>query len=59
MQGPGKIENVEKIYARARKVLLHGISNFVWASGSGREEVCGSRNKIQRQRRCKRTNETP
>ena len=26
-------------------MLQHGIGNFVWASGSGREKVCGSRTK--------------
>ena len=25
----------KKIHARARKVLQHGIGNFVWASGTG------------------------
>ena len=43
MRRPEKIEDVKKkIHARARKVLWHGIDNFVWASGSGREEVGGS-----------------
>ena len=47
MQSPGKIENVKKkIHARARKVLQHGIGNFVWASGSGRGKVGGSRKKF-------------
>ena len=52
MQRPGKIEDVKKkIHARAR-MLLHGIGNFVWASGSGRGEVEGSRKKfIGRERR--------
>ena len=27
-------------------MLWHGIGNFVWASGSGRAEVCGSREKL-------------
>ena len=27
-------------------MLLQGISNFVWASGRGREEVCGSHKKF-------------
>ena len=40
MQRPGKIEDVKKkIHARVRKVLQHGIGNFVWANGSGRGEV--------------------
>ena len=47
MQRPGKIENVKKkIHARARNVLQRGISNFVWASVSGREEAKGSRKKF-------------
>ena len=47
MQRPGKIENVKKkIHARARNVLQRGISNFVWASVSGREKVKGSRKKF-------------
>ena len=47
MQRPGKIENaLEKIYARARKVLYHRIGNFVWASGSGQREFGGSRKKF-------------
>ena len=46
MQRPGKIKNVKKIHAIARKVLLHGIRNFVWASGNGRGEVGGSRKKF-------------
>ena len=33
---------------QARKVLLHEIGNFVWASGEGREEVCCSREKFSR-----------
>ena len=36
----------KKIHARARKVLLHEIGNFVWASGSGGREVGGSRKKF-------------
>ena len=31
----------KKIHARARKVLLQGIGNFVWANGSGQKEVRG------------------
>ena len=47
MQSPGKIENVKKkIYARAKKMLQHGIGSFVWASGSGEGEVRGSRKKF-------------
>ena len=43
----GKTEDVqEKIHATARKVLGHGIANFVWARGSGRGEVCGRRKKF-------------
>ena len=42
-QRPENIENVKtKIHARARKVLQHGIGNFVWASGSGGKKVGGS-----------------
>ena len=49
MQRPGKIENVlEKIYARGRKVLCHGIGHFIWASGSVLEEVCGCRKNFSR-----------
>ena len=52
MQRPGKIQNVsEKIHARARKVLQHGIGCFVWASGSGRGEVKRQSQEIQRGRR--------
>ena len=56
MQRPGKIGDVEKkIYTRARKMLQHGIGNFVWANGSGRGEVGGSRKKFSgRERRAKR-----
>ena len=47
MQRPGEIENVKKkIHARARKMLQHRIGNFVWANGSGRGEVGGSRKKF-------------
>ena len=36
MLRPEKIEDVaKKIHARARKVLLHRIGNFVSASGNG------------------------
>ena len=49
MHRPVKIENMKKkIHARARKVLWHEIGNFVWVSGSGREEVRGSRKKFSR-----------
>ena len=49
MRRPGEIEDVKKkIHARARKVLLYGIGNFVWASGSGRGEVGGSRKKFSK-----------
>ena len=49
MQTPGKIENMqEKINAKAKKMLYHGIGNFVWASGSRRGEVCGSREKFSK-----------
>ena len=55
MRRSGKIEDVKKkIHARARKMVQHGIGNFVWASGSGREEVGGSRMKFNgRERRAK------
>ena len=47
MGRPGTIEDVKKkIHARARKMLLHGIGNFVWASGSGGGKVGGSRKKF-------------
>ena len=53
MQSQGKIDDVKKkIYARARKMLYHGIGNFVWASGSGGGEVGSSRKKFSgRERR--------
>ena len=56
MQRPGKIKNMkEKIHARARKVLFHGIVDFVSARGSGLGEVCGSRNKFNgKERRAER-----
>ena len=56
MRTPGKTENVKKkIHARARKVLQHGIGNFVWANGSGRGKVGGSRKKFsESERRAKR-----
>ena len=47
MQERGKIENMKKkINARERKVLQHGIGDFACASGSGRGEVHGSREKF-------------
>ena len=56
MRRPGKIEDrKKKIHARARKMLLHGIGNFVWASGSGGGKVGGSRMKFSgSERRAKR-----
>ena len=55
MQSPGEIEDVKKkIHATARKVLYHGIGNFVWASGSGQGEVGGIRKNFSgRERRAK------
>ena len=55
MQRPGKIEDVKKkIHVRARKMLLHGIGNFVRASGSGRGKVEGNCKKFSgRERRAK------
>ena len=48
MRRPGKVENVKKkIHARARKVLQHGIGDFALASGVGRGEVGGSREKFR------------
>ena len=47
MRSPREIEDVKKkINARARKMLWHGIGNFVWASGSGGGKVGGSRKKF-------------
>ena len=47
MRRPAEIEDVKKkIHARARKMLEHGIGNFVWASGSRRGKVGGSRKKF-------------
>ena len=49
MQSPGEIEDVKKkIHSRARKMLQHGIGNFVWASGSGEGKVGGSRKEFSR-----------
>ena len=39
---PGEIEDVKKkIHARTRKVLYHGIGNFVWVSGNEQGKVDG------------------
>ena len=47
MRSPGEIEDVKKkIHARTRKMLWHGMGNFVWASGGGRGKVGGSRKKF-------------
>ena len=47
MRSPGKIKDVKKkIYARARKMVQHGIGNFVWGSGSGGGKIGGSRKKF-------------
>ena len=47
MRRPVEIKDVKKkIHARARKMLLHRIDNFVWASGSGEGKVGGSRKKF-------------
>ena len=56
MRRPGEIEDVKKkIHVRARKMLQHGIGNFVWANGSGGGEVGGSRKKFSgREGRAKR-----
>ena len=44
-----EIENVKKkIHARARKMLKHGIGNFVWTSGGGRGKVGGSLEKFSK-----------
>ena len=52
MRRSGKIEDMKKkIHARARKVLQHGIGNFVWASGSGRGKVGDSRKKFSESER--------
>ena len=55
MPRPGKTEDVKKkIHARTRKVLYHGIGNFVWTSGSGRGEIGGSHKKFsETERRAK------
>ena len=49
MQRQGKVEDVKnKIPARARKVLLHGMGYSLWASSSGRERlVIAARNSLQ------------
>ena len=47
MRSPEKIENVKKkIHAITRKMLQHGIGNFLWVGGSGRGKVGGSRIKF-------------
>ena len=52
MRNPGKMEDVKKkIHARARKMLYHGIGNFVWDSGSGGGKVRGIRKKFSRGQR--------
>ena len=44
MQSPGEVGDVKKkIHVTARKMLEHRIRTYVWASGSGREKVGGSR----------------
>ena len=43
-----------------RKMLLHEISNFVWANGGGRRTICDRREKLSwRKVRSKRTSKTP
>ena len=56
MQRPKMIENVpDKIRARARKMLQHGIGDFVWASGNGQREIRGSCKKFSgKERRAER-----
>ena len=47
MRRSGEVEDVKKkVHARARKMLLHGMGNFVWAGGSGREKAGGSHKKF-------------
>ena len=47
MLSPGDTKYLKKkIHARVRKMLQHGIGNFVWASGSGGGKVRGSRKKF-------------
>ena len=42
---------VEKNPCQSEEGALAWISNFVWASGSEREEICGSRKKISEGKR--------
>ena len=60
MRRPGEIEDVKKkIHATARKMLWHGISNFVWASGSsGRKGWRQPQEAQWRRKESKRTSET-
>ena len=52
MKSQGKIKNVKtKINARARKMLWHGIGNFVWASGNEQGEVGDSSKKFSGEER--------
>ena len=52
MRSPGKIEDMKKkIHASGRKMLWHGIDNFVWASGSGQGKVGGSCKKFSESER--------
>ena len=55
MQSLRQIEDVKnKIHVRARKILKHGIGNFVWANGSGRGKVEGRCKKFSnREKRAK------
>ena len=48
MQRPKMIENApDKIRARARKMLQHGIGDFVWASGNGQKRfLAAARNSV-------------
>ena len=58
-QRPGKIENAqENSLARARKVLQHGIDNFVETSAKKERFVAAARN-LEEERKSKKTNETP
>ena len=50
MRKPEEIKDLKKkIHARARKMLQHGIGNFVWASGGGK--VGGIRKKFSERHR--------
>ena len=46
MQRTRKSKDVKKIQAEARELVQHGVSNSVWASGDGREEVGSSPEKF-------------